>query len=644
MSGTTRTRVRRLRFKQQRLQICQDIIPPSTTTQGRRVEVLHIVVSWSRFIEHEVNSHDRDHRTQRGETHRGQLSMKFRSLLVSASSCIHHLILADTVQSDSQQLLSHDSDIFRIAIIGAGPAGSSAAYHLSRFLNETSRPYPRVDISIFDSGDHPGGRSTTVNAFNLSSEPVELGASIFVKINHILYNATKEFGLVTNDAYHDAPKDRAGYGLGVWDGAEFLFKQASDDDDSTGWVDWRGWWDIARLLWRYGVAPIRTKSATKEAIGRFLRFYDHPVFPFGSLSEAVEEVGLRKYLASTGKAILDEAGVDEDFQRDIIQASTRVNYAQNLVQIHGLEALVCMAIEGAMSIKGGNWQIFDHMVHLSNAESYMNHNVTSIERSSSGYQIKHTVTDSDSNSVRTIPKSYDAVIIAAPFHSTNITFHPGLPFPPPVVDYVTLHVTLFTSPRRLSPSYFHQTYPSDVPTMILTTLPPNPDPHAPYARAVGPAKFWSISTLRTVRSQEEQEFLYKIFSPERITGSDLAEILGITGYKNTTIDDPIGELAKQDVGWSYEKVWEAYPYEVPRTEFDKIRLEEYFFEKDCSGDQDYKSSEGGGASVKPISGPRGLWYTGGMESFISTMETNALMGKNVARLIVDQLLQSETRE
>ena len=47
-------------------------------------------------------------------------------------------------------------------------------------------------------------------------------------------------------------------------------------------------------------------------------------------------------------------------------------------------------------------------------------------------------------------------------------------------------------------------------------------------------------------------------------------MLGITGYKNTTIEDRISETAKRDVGWSYEKVWEAYPYEVPK---------EYFFEE-----------------------------------------------------------------
>ena len=37
------------------------------------------------------------------------------------------------------------------------------------------------------------------------------------------------------------------------------------------------------------------------------------------------------------------------------------------------------------------------------------------------------------------------------------------------------------------------------------------------------------------------------------------------------------------------------------------------------------SGEGGG----------GIWYTSGIESFISTMETSSLMGMNVAKLVVD---------
>lgn len=66
------------------------------------------------------------------------------------------------------------------------------------------------------------------------------------------------------------------------------------------------------------------------------------------------------------------------------------------------------------------------------------------------------------------------------------------------------------------------------------------------------------------------------------------------------------------ISWYHPHVFYSYPQALPRVTF-----------------QD------------PIIGP-GLYYTSGMESFISTMETNALMGKNVARLIVDDMLGLET--
>jgi hypothetical protein len=99
----------------------------------------------------------------------------------------------------------------------------------------------------------------------------------------------------------------------------------------------------------------------------------------------------------------------------------------------------------------------------------------------------------------------------------------------------------------------------------------------------------------------------------------MARLLGLAHDLSAPMDDegenktsdPISRLSKRDVSWSYEKVWHSYPYELPRITFERIRLE-------------------GRASD-----PRGIWYTSGIETFISTMETSALMGKNVARLIVD---------
>lgn len=55
-------------------------------------------------------------------------------------------------------------------------------------------------------------------------------------------------------------------------------------------------------------------------------------------------------------------------------------------------------------------------------------------------------------------------------------------------------------------------------------------------------------------------------------------------------------------------MWHSYPYEYPRVTFE-------------------------GPELAP-----GFYYTSGIESFISTMETSALMGMNVAQLIVDDHL------
>lgn len=64
-----------------------------------------------------------------------------------------------------------------------------------------------------------------------------------------------------------------------------------------------------------------------------------------------------------------------------------------------------------------------------------------------------------------------------------------------------------------------------------------------------------------------------------------------------------------NISWYYPHIWKSYPYEYPRVTFEELEL------------------------------ARGFYYTGGIESFISTMETSALMGMNIAQLAVDDYLQ-----
>ncbi|KAI4136649.1 MAG: hypothetical protein L6R39_007682, partial [Caloplaca ligustica] len=246
---------------------------------------------------------------------------------------------------------SEDEPIRNVAVIGAGSGGASAAY----YLRTLQSPCQRVNITVYERNDYVGGRSITVNAYDDPDFPVEVGASIFVKVNRNLVNAAESFGLPVRGMRASRELGRAEV-LGVWDGDKFVFTQSDDGNQ---------YWNIAKLLWKYGYSPIRTQNLMKKTVGSFLKMYYPPYFPFTSLSKTAYDLDLLPATAVTGQQFLETNGISEHFSHDIIQASTRVNYAQNLSQIHGLETMVCMATDGAMSIEGGNWQIFDSMIRAS---------------------------------------------------------------------------------------------------------------------------------------------------------------------------------------------------------------------------------------------------------------------------------------
>ncbi|ODH38739.1 hypothetical protein ACO22_02212 [Paracoccidioides brasiliensis] len=501
----------------------------------------------------------------------------------------------------------------KVVVIGAGSAGASAAYYLRQFTDFFSIP---LNLTVYERASYIGGRSTTVNLFDDPSLPVELGASIFVEVNKNLIRATRKFGLKLRDSDFGQPKESV-HSLGVWDGREFEFLQE------------RGglyWWSIFKLIYRYGWAPMKTQNLMKSTLNRFLKLYKFPYFPFQSLSDAAMSAGLAEATWTSGAEYLKDNGVSEQFAREIIQASTRVNYGQNLPLIHGLETMVCMATDGAVAVEGGNWQIFQSMLNASKATVHLNSPVTSIELSGNKtYKVTHRNPDNT-----LAEDTVDHVVIANPFQFSNISISPRLKRPIDSPHYVNLHVTIFATPYKLSPSYFKMPADSSVPEVVLTTLPPDVKLGA-RTDGVGPAQFWCISTLQKVQPPETTRnglppgphYVYKIFSPKQLKASFLSQILGIDGVRlldnNSTsnTDDDGGEATYRDdqsiadispshISWSYEKVWQSYPYLYPRVTFEDIKL------------------------------APNLWYTSGMESFISTMETSSLSGMNVAALILSE--------
>ncbi|CAK5279586.1 unnamed protein product [Mycena citricolor] len=129
----------------------------------------------------------------------------------------------------------------RIAIIGAGAGGSSAAFWLAK----AQALGVEVEVDLFEKESYVGGRTVVYPYDNKSFPAVELGASIFVKANKNMWRAVDEFNLTRRDFKEEQ-------GLGIWDGEKILY---------TANGGWWGWWDTAKALLRYGIqSPRRTQS------------------------------------------------------------------------------------------------------------------------------------------------------------------------------------------------------------------------------------------------------------------------------------------------------------------------------------------------------------------------------------------------
>ncbi|OTA98763.1 hypothetical protein M426DRAFT_325716 [Hypoxylon sp. CI-4A] len=498
-------------------------------------------------------------------------------------------------------------NVKQVAIIGAGAAGSSTAYHLGKYAREEGID---VNITIFEKTTHIGGRTLTVDVYGNPLDPVELGASIFVEVNHILYNASREFNLLLKDP----GSDEEGL-LGIWDGEQFVYTQ-----DSESW----GWWNIAKLLWKYGTTPYYTRQLVQETVGTFLKLYQAPYFPFRSLSTKAFELGLVKITGLTGQQFLAQNKLDGSFAHDIVQASTRVNYASNLPYIHGLGTMVAMAPEGAVAVAGGNWQIFASMVADSGAHILLNSTVSSISKGKSSdpdskspkYSIETSTAGLSEAEAGAYPVAFDDVVIAAPYQFSGITHGDNvIPHPVDSIPYVKLHVTLFASPYQLSPEFFNLEPGSKVPISVLTTLGKDEEAKS-GPEGAGEAGFFSATLVKVVTNPKTRntEYVYKIFSPDKVTPEFLSQLLGVqipdtfTGTTPSDANADDGETIVEPISWYYPAIFHPYPQSYPRVTF-----------------QD------------PVIGD-GLYYTSGIESFISTMETSALMGMNVARLIADDYL------
>ncbi|GME85618.1 unnamed protein product [Ambrosiozyma monospora] len=161
-----------------------------------------------------------------------------------------------------QDVLKIDNDNkHKIAIIGAGVSGSSAAHHLNEYAGEN------VEITVFEKDDHIGGRSTTID---VDGYPVELGGAIFVDCNSVLKKGLLDYNLTLN------AKEQPPNGMGVWNGDGFDF------------IGFKGnkIIDMIKFLFHCGAGVWKMDKAREQVVDEYLHgYYNEDInFPFTDAS------------------------------------------------------------------------------------------------------------------------------------------------------------------------------------------------------------------------------------------------------------------------------------------------------------------------------------------------------------------------
>ncbi|KAJ2390595.1 hypothetical protein GGI05_003178 [Coemansia sp. RSA 2603] len=355
--------------------------------------------------------------------------------------------------------------------------------------------------------------------------------------------------------------------------------------------------DMLRALWRYqGLGDLRTvRKLTRESVDQFMQSYEQFADPHKGIYASwdaylADRPALQQSLYYHAAELYSHGAsrISPRFLREVVSLATRVNYMQDVDRINALGAHISMAAESdeAYSVAGGNYQVFDRML-TDSADVHLGREVMAIERNGTGYRV---VTN---NGVE--EGMFDTVIIAAPLPLTKLRLPEGLEYVAGAVEaaYVRMHVTFVIGTLR------SDLFPADglrLPRLVVT----------PFGTTV---PFNCLSFLACLDGAQQcgrpgSLALFKLFSHAPI---DLPRVFS-------------------HVQWHRRNTWHAYPRLEPR-----------------NGNM-YAGGSGDDPSafhlprkpLPPIVLERmdnaGLFYVNGMETMFSTMESQTVAARHVARL------------
>ncbi|XP_072004955.1 prenylcysteine oxidase 1 [Engystomops pustulosus] len=403
-------------------------------------------------------------------------------------------VILCSLRAAAVQELRHPPN--RIAVVGAGIGGTSAAYFLrQKFGNH-------VQIDIIEKGE-VGGRLSTVE---MEGNHYEAGGAVIHPLNLHMKTFVKELGL--------SPRHLDAGLLGIYNGEEFVFQQSE-------WL----LINLFKMIWNYGLNFLRMYMWVEDMLDKFMRIYRYQTFDysFSTTESLLHAMGGDDFTARLNVTIdetLQKSGFSQKFIDDIVAPAMRVNYGQD-AKVNGFVGAVSLAgcDSGLWAVEGGNKLVCSGLLYASKAQ-LVKGTVTSIEEkvrpTKSGttvslYEVKY---ETDRGSILDM---YDIVVIAAPLikEINNIKF---LNFDPPIEAVSKpYHQTVATFVHgRINASFFGCPKPCQFSVSeILTTNEPTL-----FINSIG-----SVSPVKPVTesviSKASDIKVWKVFSPEPLTDEHL---------------------------------------------------------------------------------------------------------------------------
>lgn len=246
---------------------------------------------------------------------------------------IFFFLYATCVYSKAEEL--------KIGIIGSGIGGTSAAY---RLLHNTKG---NIKVDMFEKESRVGGR---VYSIDVEGKPENMGASFFIKENQLIYDLIKELNVP-----HEEAIDTEEMTVGVFRNRTMLFQTGS----------WK-LINLVKVLWRYGLAPIRAKWVLDANLKKFFKIYDHlrnKTETFENLGEFLDIIHLRHLLGIDMEDYFTQNSISQKYTEELFNGMIAGIYNQNK-EINAFASFVTLAgtTLKAFKITGGNSVLIETIV------------------------------------------------------------------------------------------------------------------------------------------------------------------------------------------------------------------------------------------------------------------------------------------